>query len=419
MTRSLISVAFLGLVALVGPDQEARAQPYAGGLLVANHIYGVHKMCDGVLRLVANNRVTTLLSWACYGSAVSHLTMDRTNRKVLAITDYTAGMTELDLLTQAKRQIPFPKPFYLSNGCIPGQSGGLVAVAWDTNYQPHLIEVDASYTTVTTIRANLPPAVYLADRDLATGGYVILDQQRALVQVLSPTGKTLSTILPAAAAVDVAQNHLDGSYYVATSWRIYRVSGKVVTSLSPPRAYSSTLRFDRGTGRGALVAVEAPNQLATIIHRLSPSGGTVSTLQPSPYGHITDVCFARDRNLATEHRTSPNHWRFLISFPGEAGRQYALGLSATGFTPGLSVAGRLIPLVPDPLFFLSATGKLPYLTNAAGTLDAQAEASANLDLRPLGAALGGLRLWAAALTLDANAPSGIATISKPVVLVLE
>ena len=79
----------------------------------------------------------------------------------------------------------------------------------------------------------------------------------------------------------------------------------------------------------------------------------------------------------------------------------------------------MIPLAPDPLFFLTATGGFPFLTGGSGLLDTQGEAQASLDLRPFGQHLRGLVLWAAALTLDRDAPGGVVTISRPVVLVLE
>ena len=59
------------------------------------------------------------------------------------------------------------------------------------------------------------------------------------------------------------------------------------------------------------------------------------------------------------------------------------------------------------------------LTGSLGTLDAFDRATAVLDLGGFGQVLRGTTLWAAAVTLHAAAPSGIATSARPVVLVLD
>ena len=81
---------------------------------------------------------------------------------------------------------------------------------------------------------------------------------------------------------------------------------------------------------------------------------------------------------------------------------------------------RAVPLVFDNLVRLSLDGSLAVLLRGnLGALDSSARSAVHLDLRQFGNRLKGIKAWAAAATLDARAPSGIATISKPYVLVLE
>jgi hypothetical protein len=115
----------------------------------------------------------------------------------------------------------------------------------------------------------------------------------------------------------------------------------------------------------------------------------------------------------------PNQWRFDLSFPGEAGNGYALALSSTGFTPGIPVDSRVIPLVPDFITLVSLAGGLfPLLQGNIGVLDANDRGTATLDLSAFGG-LTGFRLWAVAVTLNGGAPSGIQTIARPIIVVLD
>jgi len=158
----------------------------------------------------------------------------------------------------------------------------------------------------------------------------------------------------------------------------------------------------------------------TSLYRLQRGGKTVTTLPLAPGWLTTSMCFEHGRNLVTERAASPNLWRFHLHFPGEGGRPYTLGLSLTGFTPGITVGHRMIPLIPDDLLALTLSGSLSALLQGnVGFLDTSARATATLDLRTFPVKLAGQLVWAAAVTIDAAAPCGLATISKPQIIVLE
>jgi len=96
-----------------------------------------------------------------------------------------------------------------------------------------------------------------------------------------------------------------------------------------------------------------------------------------------------------------------------------LALSSAGFTPGVPVDARFIQLVPDIVTLLSLSGGLfPLLQGNIGVLDANDRGTATLDLSAF-SGLTGLPLWAAAITLAPGAPSGILTIGKPIIVVLD
>jgi len=126
------------------------------------------------------------------------------------------------------------------------------------------------------------------------------------------------------------------------------------------------------------------------------------------------------RHLCWCMNQAPNGRTLRLSFPGEAGRAYAVGFSATGIRPGIPLPdGRVISIVPDALTTASATGGIPgVLDRTVGTLDARGQATVNVDTNRFGPALKGLRLWAAAVVLDPREPSGIAQVVGPTVLTI-
>ena len=93
--------------------------------------------------------------------------------------------------------------------------------------------------------------------------------------------------------------------------------------------------------------------------------------------------------------------------------------SLAGFTPGVSIDTRTLPLVPDDLSRLTAMGAAHLLLGNHRQLDAQGRATIDFDLRKFGNMLGGTRVWLAAVTFDPMAASGIRTITKPSLIVMD
>ena len=135
------------------------------------------------------------------------------------------------------------------------------------------------------------------------------------------------------------------------------------------------------------------------------------------------MCFDRGRNLVIQKTGSPNIYRYDVDVPGQGLRDFVLGLSLSGFTPGIRIDRRVVQLTLDNVLLLSVQGRLaPFLTKNLGKLNAQGRNTGSppvLDLSTFGTnVLKGMKVWAAVVTVDSSAPSNIGVISKPVVHVL-
>jgi hypothetical protein len=240
-----------------------------------------------------------------------------------------------------------------------------------------------------------------------TGAYTTLD----------PTPRNITAVV---------QDHRDGAViYGAYDGGIFRRApdgtiSTLIPAANPWGITASSLAFDRAAGHGILVA-GGSGRIARIAFDPGGPASVVVVHQASlPVGlpAVRDLGFARERNVIPR-RTGNLQWTFQLSFPGEQGRPYALAFSLTGFTPGIPLGERTIPLEPDPVFFASLSGALvPFLRENVGTLDQDGHAVATLDLSSVAAVSAGTRVWMAAATVDPAAPHGIRTISKPVILVI-
>jgi hypothetical protein len=146
-------------------------------------------------------------------------------------------------------------------------------------------------------------------------------------------------------------------------------------------------------------------------------GQGMSTLSFTPYT-VSPALRVGGRHLTWSMNAAPNDRYLDLSFPGEGGYNYAIGLTLTGVRPGpLLSDGREIPLVADQLTLLSLAGGVPgVLENTLGVLSAQGRARARVNLNPFGSALKGLKIWATALVLDPQASSAVAYIEGPSLL---
>jgi hypothetical protein len=222
------------------------------------------------------------------------------------------------------------------------------------------------------------------------------------------------------APFSMTQDHQSGDLILGqgTSRGVYRLNqgtGAVTTiATNTVVGNSNAICFDRAPGNGEIVVGTSP------VRRIDMTGAVLATYSGVPTTN-SGMCFDKERNLLSVRATPPNRWRFFLNFPGESGNSYAMALSTTGFTPGIPVDTRFIQLVPDFITVLSISGGLfPLLQNNVGVLDANDNGVATLDLSAFGTGpLTGFRLWATAVTLNGAAPSGIQTISKPIIVVLD
>lgn len=134
-------------------------------------------------------------------------------------------------------------------------------------------------------------------------------------------------------------------------------------------------------------------------------------------GEVEDYCVNVSRRPSLTISGKPKLSQtinFSLSSPTDPGKPYALAL-ALGSKPGIPLGNnRIIPLNPDAVFFLSL--QLPHtlgLNNSLGTLDSSGNGLVQWNI-PNIPQIAGLTVWAAFVTVDSQAPSGIASISPAV-----
>lgn len=99
-----------------------------------------------------------------------------------------------------------------------------------------------------------------------------------------------------------------------------------------------------------------------------------------------------------------------FSDPTSPGKTYVVG-AALGSSPGIPIDTRIVPLNPDPLFFLSFGGVPPVLNGYAGVLDGNGVAAGSISFAGLPALLG-FQFVNAFVVVDFPSPSRIKTISN-------
>jgi hypothetical protein len=384
------------------------AQPYPGDLIQITpgrvpsppHTYGglFHVNPRGQLRTIA------------VGHSYSDLTMDYLNRDL--VVAWPTGIKVIQPLTNATVSTIWNGPPLMSlQALTPIHTGDFVVAANNWTSSIHVFHVRSDGSRITTLRV-LPmnPNWHGYRQDLVTGQIV---ESTASGFKLFPITGGPATTLYSGNVYFFAQDHVDGSFVftdTAGLMRFDRVKG-LTTIRAGPGYYAPAI--DRASGRGEIVT-----GLQGTLLRLDRHGVVITSYPNACIG--LRMCFLEGRNLVSRRLTPGlNRWEFRLDFPGEGRRAHVLGLSYTGFTPGIPLGARRVPLVPDPLLALTVTGGFSaFLKGNIGFLDSGGSATAVLDVSALGVSLKGVRLWAAAITLDPAAPLGIATISKPIIVVL-
>jgi len=425
--RVTLTLAFASLLAA-----GSAAQPYPGDYFVGARFCTPHKDCNGqFIRVTPQGQIVRFLASTNSGMVGSSAT-DATNRQVAFFYSDTSGsFVRVHDATSDALVLTSRLPAYWSYaGLHSSHTGELVTVGDSPGVGPCLMVLSADYRRWTTLTRlpgswSLPGSHIAQTQDLISGDYLVTHGSlnppyRFQIDAISPDGRRSSTVTTLAVSgtntgAAIVQSHRNGALIAVGGPGIFSYDRRIGWTTLSTVGRQSAVALDRSPGSGMLTAFQGAT-----LQRIDLTGRVLSSAQTQIGIPVVGICHARGRNLASARRGSPNDWDLHLSFPGEGGRNYVLGLSVTGFTPGISIGGRQIALRPDPVLAMSVSGRLaPYLTNNLGALSPQGEAVARLDLRPFGSALSGTLVWAAAITLDPQAPSGIATISKPIVIVLD
>lgn len=421
--RAVLILAFSFL-----PVAGVAAQPYPGDYFIGDSFCNPHSMCFGhFFRMTQQGQFVRSLAFTNVG-IVGSSTMDGSNRQVVFFFSDTSGsyVRVHDATNDALVLTSRLPPYWSYAGLHVSHTGELVTVGHSPGVGHFLMVLSADYrrwTTLTRVSGYwpVPGDSYRAEtQDLTSGDYLVTHSSTNpsypfRINGVSPDGQSISAVTTLSnAGGTIVQSHLNGALITVGGSGIFSyVRGIGWTTLSTA-GHRAAAALDRSPGRGMLTAFQSAT-----LQRIDLTGRIVSFVQTQSLTPV-GICHARGRNLASARRGAPNDWDLHLSFPGEGGRGYVLGLSVTGFSPGISIGGRQIALRPDPVLMMSASGRLaPFLTRNIGGLSPRGEALARLDLRSFGSSLSGTLVWAAAITLDPQAPAGIATISKPIVIVLD
>jgi len=299
-------------------------------------------------------------------------------------------------------------PGFLCTGAVPSQDAGHLVVRAQTGLPTTLsggfFTVDPYARAVTTLTTCHPHSYGIKDLvyEGDTGTYIDGDQFFQIPPL--PIPSSLVRVIPGAGIVKFPKQGL--------------VDYASAIVPAGPRTRSS------GVAYYALERDRTPVPQTTVITRLLSDGSRAGSVIIGGFPSLSSrlYMFRRgERHLAWTMDTSPNNRSLRLSFPGEGGRPYVAALTATGIRPGPSLPdGRVIPLIVDGLVLQCVNGGLPgILENTVGVLNATGEARVKVHLNRFGSLLKGLRLWAAALVLDAQAPSGVAAVVGPLVLTVK
>lgn len=409
MKHSLV-LTTLTLIGTVLPIR-GEAQPLAPGLVIGGSASGK------VLMMPQSGGVIDLGIYAASG--VQAVTMDPDNRDIVTAGDpgQNPSLLRLDINMGVRTTIWSGGPGDIGQAIDVDDRGDFMLLLRD-----RLLRIGRGSGIATTVHSD-PSANYNAMIIDRTSGDFILGEYTAqtLIRVDRDTG-TVTTIGTLSGVSAMAQDPHLSTIYISR-----QVAGTVAT-YDPLTGGLSTLTTT--VGANSLTIDRAPRMDGAILFagdpygqvaRLGRDGQVLGQMGAyDPREGLLSLAMFESRNVAVTTVTAPNDRRIAMHFPGDAGKPVQLALSATGYTAGPTLPdGRVIPLTVDGLTALTVAGPIPgILTGNAQVLDAQARATALLNLNAFGSAINGLRLWAVAISLDSSAPSGVSQVSAPVMLVL-
>ncbi len=379
-----------------------------------------------LFRVTLGGKVTSLGNFRTPSTpTIWDLTMDTDNRQVIAVLGRTGVNPGHLLRIDLKSLLAATVATGFSPFCVKVDQDGDYLVGGLGGTKPSVLKVKRDGSAINTLRPGFS-WVPVFEQDRVTGDWIVAPASSSVLRY-DDSWATLVTFV----------THSFGSLYTTDvdphTADLYFAANRLVRfdpRTNVVRQLNSSLPI-RNVGDHGLVVDRAPATGGAIIHASTWAGGSGRIARFDRSGtnlgivgafttQLTGVILDRGRNLSPLLQTAPNHRLIRVSFAGEAGKPYVLALSLAGCSPGTKLPdGRVIPLNPDHLTVLTATQSLPpLLLNNLNVLSANEERIATLNLNPLGNAVKGVRLWAAALTLDPLAPLGISQISGPLLLIL-
>ncbi len=404
----------------------ALAQPYNTDVLAAHIGFASTGLFGDVFRIDPQGLITTALSLSTLSPVFPNMVgMDNNNFDLIVLESNTRANPIQDRLTVFDLSLSTPVqtlqgPTGSSLNWFDSTGTGDFLVAGSTLVG--ILRRDGS--GFSTVRSGSPfVSLHCCHYDVGTGGYFAGDLTGNAVYLVAQDGTITTTHkLTSMRPYSMTQDHRDGKLYIGNGGgaRIHvidPISG--ITTLPGSYGNANAITFDRWSGNGEIVVGSKP------VYRVDTAGKIVTSHPGLPNISNSGMCFEYARNLVSVKTGTPNRYRYDLHVPGQSGKPYILALSDLGFTPGLPIGNRVVHLVAGPLFFWTAAGQFPWLKNNVGVLSSDrdprkdARASATLDLSSFGNILKGMRLWAAAVTVDLAHPTNIGVITKPIVLVLD
>jgi len=360
-----------------------------------------------------------------FGYFINGLTMDTDNKTLVAIDTLNSS------LPQRVIRIDPIGPAIIGtvySGPPLGTVQSWIEVDQDGDYlvadKTLLFKVNRNGTGLTTIFTDTSGYFFSFTEDKMSGNILIGDSSyKAILEVNRDTMAVTSIIPVVASPTGMVQDpHSAMVYlgYAGEAFKAYDPLTHVVTTLTPSlgRITPNVCGIDRApaTNGGLLYGGMTTGDIIQVDRQGTILGTVGTTGAGSCLGFILD----KSRILGPELVTAPNDRRIRVNFPGDAGNSYVMAFSLAGYTPGVTLLdGRVIPLNPDLLTILTTQqGLPPILVNNLGVLNAFDEAIVTLNLNSLGPVLKGVRLWAAAVSLNSSSPLGISQISAPLLFVL-
>jgi hypothetical protein len=269
-------------------------------------------------------------------------------------------------------------------------------------------------------------------QDIDTGDYVFLNYPTFnLVRGRRSGQVTPISLANLGPGQRLYQDYATGEFiYWPNWWRnvpqtMYRISGSgVVTSITTvPWVFYEMMEIFSAPAPGREYFVPIFGDYAPVrgFHALDRSNGQVTLLLSFPpwLQGVSALVRDRSRKLSTIGTGFQNQWNLFVDFADDPNRLYVCLVGITGIRPGIPLPdGRVIRLNVDPVTWLGLSGQIPGFSGLVGRLDARGAAQGLLDLGWLPPGVTGIPFWLAGFTLDPTAPSGIRTVSDPIVIQL-